>query len=194
MRIAFLTPEYPSEYPDGGGLGTYVQRMAKLLVESGHDAEVFVISLGESGSSIHENVLVHRINASRNHRLVNFLRGATSRLVRISAWRSAGQWLLQAYALADALERRHAVIPFQLVQSADYLAAGLFVRRRRPRVNVVRCSTAADLYSQFDGTTSAAESFRGFLERWSMRRADIAYAPSQYLSEHFDRVHRIAVR
>jgi hypothetical protein len=44
MRIAFLTLEYPSESSYGGGLGTYVDRMAKVLVESGHEPEVFVLS------------------------------------------------------------------------------------------------------------------------------------------------------
>jgi len=42
MRIAFLTPEYPTELPDGGGLGNYLYHLAKLLVEAGHEVEVFI--------------------------------------------------------------------------------------------------------------------------------------------------------
>jgi glycosyltransferase involved in cell wall biosynthesis len=89
--------------------------------------------------------------------------------------------------------QRHAVAPFRIVQSADYYAAGLFVRRHRERIHAVRCSSAADLYCKIDGTVSAAELCRGYLERLSMRRADLAYAPSRILAEHFRRVHGMKV-
>ena len=194
MHIAFLTSEYPTEYPDGGGLGIYVHRISKSLIELGHQPEVFVTSKKPSGVIDYEGVRVHQINRLREHKVLEFFRRTSTKLIRLESWRYAAPWVLDAFSLARAMERRHSVVPFDLVQSADYLASGLLVRRLANRQHVVRCSTAADLYSDYDQPRSSVESCRAFLERLSMKRADIAYAPSQYIANHFRRVHRINVR
>ena len=67
MRIAFLTPEYPSELTGGGGIGTYVHRIAKLLVVSGHEPEIFVLSRHASETATFDGVLIHRVNLGKNH-------------------------------------------------------------------------------------------------------------------------------
>ena len=193
MRIAFLTPEYPSELTGGGGIGTYVHRIAKLLVVSGHEPEIFVLSRHASETATFDGVLIHRVNLGKNHPFLVSLYRASGKLVRFQGWRLSLGWTLQAMALSAALERRHAAAPFRIVQSSDYCGAGLFVRRRHGRVHAVRCSSAADLYSKMDGTASAVEVCRGYLERLSMRRADLAYAPSRSLAEHFDRVHKMKI-
>jgi glycosyltransferase involved in cell wall biosynthesis len=189
MRIAFLTPEYPSERSSGGGLATYVQRFAKLLSKSGHEPEVFVLSQNTSRTQTDNGVQIHSVNWKMNHPILHH----SAKLLRAKTLRHLLEWLVQARALGVTLERRHAVAPFQLVQSADYFAAGLLVRRRFGRLHAVRCSSAADLYSGFDRTISAVESCRGYLERLAMRRADVAYAPSRFIADHFKRVHHIDV-
>ncbi len=193
MRIAFLTPEYPSEFTGGGGISTYVHRIAKFLAVSGHEPEVFVSSQYASETMIFDGVPLHRVNCRENHRFLVSLYKASGALVRFRSWRLSLSWMLQAMALSAALERRHAAAPFRIVQSADYCAAGLFVRRRRDRVHAVRCSSDADLYNEIDGTVCAAELCRGYLERLSMWRADLAYAPSRSLAERFDRVHKMKI-
>lgn len=194
MRIAFLTLEYPSELPDAGGLATYVHRMARVLLEANHDPEVFVSSKDKSQTIKDEGILVHKVNwADRYKRLISVHR-MTGRYLRSNIWNSSVPLLLQARALAIALERRHALAPFGLVQSADYQGAGLFVPRRTNRVHVVRCSYSADLYNKYDGRQSRAETLRGYLERRVMRSADGAYAPSKYLADHFRRNYQIDVQ
>src|SRR5262249_10868909 len=103
-------------------------------------------------------------------------------------------WLLQARALAMTLERRHALAPFELVQSADFQAAGFFVRRRAGRVHVVRCSTSPDLYNAYDEIRSRAQAVRSYLERRVMRSADAVYAPTKYVADLFRRNHKIDVQ
>ena len=44
MRVAFLTPEYPTERHFAGGLASYLRRVTRALVDSGHEAEVFALS------------------------------------------------------------------------------------------------------------------------------------------------------
>lgn len=185
MRVAFVTSEYPTELPDGGGLGNYVHRMAKLLLASGHEAEVFVPSLLSDETQTYDGVPVHRIRWRDRHPLVKFLFRGGKALINIEAWRDSTSLMAQAWGLSSALERRHKVAPFELIQSSDYLAPGLFISRRSDRVHAVRCSTAADLYSAFDGTRSAKETCRAYLERFTMRRADKTFAPSRFVADHF---------
>jgi glycosyltransferase involved in cell wall biosynthesis len=190
MRIAFLTPQFPSETSIGEGLGSYVYRIAKVLLESGHEPEVFVLSQHASQMSSYNGVLLHRVNWKKDQPLLHFLKGwFPSRSLRRSL-----ELLLQARALSAALERRHAGAPFQIVQSADWLATGLLVRRNRGRLHIVRCSSAADLYGKIDGNVSIADYCRGCLERLSMKRAEIVYAPSHYLADYFYRTHKMDVR
>ena len=191
MRIAFLTPEYPSELPDAGGLASYLQRVARLLVNFGHEAEVFVNSEGNSEMVEDRGVLLHRVNV-REH-LAHTNRIANTAQTFSGILRRSLPLLLQAKALAAAMERRHAQAPFQLVQSADFRATGLFVRRRPERRHVVRCSSATDLYASTDRVCSRSERLRGYLERRAMRAADFTYAPSRYLAEYFRKKHKIDV-
>jgi glycosyltransferase involved in cell wall biosynthesis len=193
MRIAFLTSEYPSELPDSGGLATYVHRMARLVLQFGHEAEVFVASQNESTTIEHEGVPVHKVCWSGQPRIPRIDAGTRRWVVPGYTWHSSIKLLLQAYALAKAVERRHASNPFDLVQSADYFAMGLFVARRPGRVRAVRCSYAADLYDTINQSQSVFESVRGYLERMTMRRADICYAPSRFLADYFRRVHKFNI-
>jgi glycogen(starch) synthase len=194
MRIAFLTVQYPSEQPDYGGIATYVRRMARLLLEHGHEPEVFVPSQDQSQIVCDEGILVHKVNwMELYHRFVSLHRKAEL-LLRSSIWSSSVRWLLQARSLAVELERRHESAPFALVQSTDFEGVGLFVRRRFGRLHVVRCSSSADLYNECDGLRSRTETLRGYLERRVMRSADAVYAPSKYLAEHFRREYQIDVK
>lgn len=183
-RIAFLTPEFPTEIPDGGGVGNYVLKMAKALKELGHIPEVFVSSSEEAGVLTHGGIRVERVSHASGRRWPRFL----SRLVVISRmpghWREPASFYSRAVSFADALERRHRETAFDVVQSADYLACGLTVRRVHGRVHLVRCSNAADLYNEVDGCHSGFDRWRERLECKVMRRADRVYAPSEFIAAH----------
>ena len=60
-RIAFLTPEFTTEYANGGGLGNYLNRISKALRDQGHQPEIFVVSKETPGTFDFEGVLVHRV-------------------------------------------------------------------------------------------------------------------------------------
>jgi glycosyltransferase involved in cell wall biosynthesis len=213
MRIAFLTVHYPSEQPTYSGIATYVRRMAQALVEQGHEPEVFVSTPSRRALLTHralaldgdeeplldrsrivcdKGIMVHEVNwTERYPRLVSFHRQA-GRALRSNIWHSSVPWLLQARALAVAMEQRHELAPFALIQSTDYECSGFFVRRRLGRVHVVRCSQSADLY--YGEARSRTEALQGYLERRVMRSADVVYAPSKYLAEHFHGKYHIDVK
>jgi glycosyltransferase involved in cell wall biosynthesis len=194
LRIALLTFEYPSEMPDSGGLATYVHRMARYLQEYGHEPEVFVTGTQHSDSIRYEGVLVHRVGWARQPRVWRLLDRASQKLVPIKSWNGLTGLLSRAYYMARALEQRHAAAPFQLIQSADYMATGLFIQRKPGRTHVVRCSSAAELYARADKTSSNFDSVRGFFERLAVKRADVSYAPSRYLADFFHKNYRMNLR
>jgi glycosyltransferase involved in cell wall biosynthesis len=190
MRIAFLTSEFVTEYPNGGGLGNYLNKMSRLLAEQHHEVEIFVPSDRTPRVLMHEQVRVERVYPLSD-RLSERAAKVFSRALGLS--NTFACWA-QARALAVALERRHAQAPFDIVQSSDYLAVGLCLRRRKGRVHLVRCSTAADLYNKADGRNSWDSLCREKIERNVLRRANCAYAPSRFIADHFRTKYRIDVK
>jgi glycogen(starch) synthase len=165
--------------------------MSRALYEAGHYPEVFAPTNETSDTVDYNGIKLHRVNWKKNHPRLWFLSAVSKGILRARLWREPSEWILQANGLADALERRHKAEPFQLVQSADYAATGLWVHRRSGRVHAVRCSTAADLCNQVEDRRGMHQSIREVLERWAMRRADVVYAPSHFVANHFWNVHNI---
>lgn len=193
MRAAFLTPEHVSKSSDGGGLGIYVHRIARSFLDAGHEPEVFYSSKRASETTTYDGVLIHYVNLEKDYPILKYLSKGGQKIVWMNNLRGVVEWTLRAKALATAVETRHAVAPFQLVQSTDYLATGLLIRHRPGRFHAVRCSAATDLYSEADGTTGTRQLCRAYLERTAMRRADFCYAPSAYIARHFEQLHKIRV-
>ena len=190
MRIAFVTPEFVTEYSKGGGLANYLNRMSRALLEAGHEVEVFVLSDRDEALD-HRGVLVHRVRPlerwlalSVGRRLVK-LCGMKHRLGPLL------RWLPQAKAMSDAVRRREREVKFDLLQSADFQASGLLLRRNRRRRDLVRCSGALDLCLACSGRDGIEARWQVWLERRATRRADRAYAPSKYVADHFRCRHRI---
>lgn len=193
LRIAFLTPEFVTEYDTGGGLGNYLRRMTQALLEAGHVPEVFVLSRGAPGPIDFEGVRVMRVRRSDANPVLD----AGVRLSwRLGLHRFQPPLLLlnDARRLASALERRDAERRFDLVQSADYLACGAFVRSIPGRPHLVRCSADGRLWADANGDTSPRRRWETWLERASLRRADLAYAPSRFVADQLQRRYGIEVQ
>ncbi len=177
MRVAFLTPEYPTERA-GGGLAAYVRRMAISLMEAGHEPEVFVFGQQASGVIVDKEIRVERTAPG------GYLPSPLEAVItRVGLGAVAGN-IRSAMGLAAAFGRRDAACPFNIVQSSDYSFPGLFVRPRAGRTDMVRCSWAADLYQRIDGVTGAGARVNSWLERRLISRADAVYAPSEFIAGH----------
>jgi len=191
-RIAFLTPEFTTEYANGGGLGNYLNRISKALRDQGHQPEIFVVSKETPGTFDFEGVLVHRVGYTERGLAIRVARRAAY-LARFHAWNPLVSLLRGALALARGLRRREREVAFDFVQSADYLASGLFVRRHK-RPHLVRCSCASELYAQVDEQDTTYRRWAARLEVASVRRGDIAYAPSQFVADHYRWTYGLDVR
>ncbi|NJL30590.1 MAG: glycosyltransferase family 4 protein [Phycisphaerales bacterium] len=186
MRWAFVTPEFVTELKDSGGLATYLYRISRALIDIGHEVEVFTLSEHPPGRLVHDGMLVHRVGRKRNRALY-----WAFRLTRLH-WRlyeyylEARTHLEGPAALATALAAREAEKPFDVVQASEYGQASAFIRKRRHRPLLVRCSGATDLYNQADQLAiNADQRLLKRIERWTIRRADLAYAPSQLVADYY---------
>ena len=190
LRIAFLTPEYPTERTGRGGVGSYVDKMAHALVTRGHDCTVFVTSRQE-GETDHGGVRVVRVGATRSP-----WRRALARLLRpLDPQAYVFLDIANAKRLADALERDHAKRPFDVVQSANYRGTGQFVRPRPERRHLVRISTSRLLYLPAYGRSITP--LARLIERIDVRiqrSADASYAPSDFLRRYFRDTYGLDVR
>ncbi len=60
MRIAYISYEYPPDIAQGG-IATYTFQVASLMLNRGHDVEVFCGSFERNLSEVYFDVLTHRI-------------------------------------------------------------------------------------------------------------------------------------
>jgi glycosyltransferase involved in cell wall biosynthesis len=185
MRIAFLTPEFPSEKAAGGGVGNYVLKMGSALRDAGHDPEVFVLSQHAPGMIDYQGIRVHRVSKVRPL----LVRAALKVMDSTLGWQSTLlSDILNAKRLALALEARHAQAPFAIVQSSNYHLTGMSVARRSDRCHMVRLSTSRLLYDQVseDKRVTLSQRLTEKLDVRGMKQADVAYAPSRFLASYFN--------
>lgn len=190
MRIAFVTLEFPTEpqFERGGGLAAYLANISRALVHSGHDVEVFI------ASELSPEVIDW--NGARVQR-VSRQPGAWERWFeqRILSWRpfrklgAPALWngVRTAWALRQAVHRRHQERRLEIVQASDYGFPGLFLSRRRGYVLLVRCSWSAQDFRQLDGEPNFAERTASQIEYQSIKRAHRIYAPSRLVAELIQR-------
>ncbi len=183
LRIAFLTPEFPTELAAEGGLSNYLNRLSRALVEAGHVVEVFTLSEHLETAFDFDGVRVQRVNRAADPAWLS----AYARLVRGPASIAGTRLHVRgARALAQALAQREAAAPFDIVQSSNYALAGLFVPRLPHRTHLVRCSSSNALwrsadrrYPNFDGWCSDR------LEGRYLTQPDRVYSPSRFVADDY---------
>lgn len=111
MHIAFISHEFPPD-TGGGGIGTYLDQVARLLAARGHTVEIFAGATGPASASVRaDGVLVHRIPATSS-----------------PAFREA---VIPAFAAA------HQQRPFDVCEGNDFDASALGIKRAFPRLPYV---------------------------------------------------------
>jgi glycosyltransferase involved in cell wall biosynthesis len=159
--------------------------MTRALVALGHQPEVFVLSDRALEVIDHRGVRVTRVPRRAPAGKLRWGRVAT-RLPLLRGYRPLLEILAGASQLAAAFEARDREMPFDLVQSSDFLATGRYVKPRGGRPHVLRCSNARTLVAAADEGDSAS------MRRWWVRleteavcRSEIVYAPSQFVADHY---------
>src|SRR6266540_4231556 len=112
MKIAFISYEFPPE-TGYGGIGTYTYQISKALSARGHHVEVFSSSPDKEvlNVEIENSVILHRVKADKRS--------------------------IFSERIVDIFQKRNAIIGFDLIESPEYCAEGLAVRKAFPSVPMV---------------------------------------------------------
>lgn len=189
LRIGFVIPRFITEHE--GGLATYVDRVTRILLRMGHEPEVFCLSGNQPTRVDYYGVRVDRV-APVDARRIPWLQWMARRH-RLLDLTEVVDEVGGAWRLARAVAERESEKPFDFVHCSDVGLPGLFVRKGR-RPMLTRCSWARDLYHALDEKPwTPGGALVKILERLSVRRADVAYAPSRFIAEYLRRKHGIHV-
>jgi glycosyltransferase involved in cell wall biosynthesis len=188
VRVAFLTPEFPTESHFAGGLASYLRRVTRAFAAAGHEAEVFTLS------HVQERIwdgptLVHRVQ--REHRL----QAVVNKIPYVG--RAAGyvDIIVPAWNLAAALYRRHRELPFDAVQASNYRACGLVAALRNSIPVVTRISSYEPAWrAMYRRPLTRRQRHIERAELLQVRWSAVAYAPSLLLAEIFKTREGVDVR
>lgn len=111
MRIAFISHEFPPE-TGGGGIGTYLEQVSRMLAEAGHDVEVFA---GTAGAPSEYQPCVGL------------------RIRRVSCPKSMDF----RHAVVPAFEAVQLNQPFDVIEGCDFDASALEIKKRFPALPYV---------------------------------------------------------
>jgi glycosyltransferase involved in cell wall biosynthesis len=175
LRIAFATPEYVTEDHFDGGLANYINRIAKLLVDLGHDVHVVTLSLKNEDHFDHEGVMVHRVMLKPVWHTFN-------RLTRYSLTTTL-HWLnfsTQAFRKLKQLHRQH---PFHLIQYPNYSFCGLFSIPFLRSAHVVRASSYQPALNDASGVRNLDATLIERLEGLQYKLTRNVFAPSNAMQQ-----------
>jgi len=176
LRIAFATPEYVTEDHFAGGLANYINRVAKLLADLGHDVHVVTLSLKNEEHFEHEGVRVHRV-------MLKPVWHAFNRVTRYSLTTTL-HWLnfsTQAFRKLKQLHRQH---PFHLIQYPNYSFCGLFSIPFLRSAHVVRASSYQPDWNDADGVKRNLDSaISERLEALQYKLTRNVFAPSNAMQK-----------
>ncbi len=104
MKIAFISYEFPPE-TGYGGIGTYTYQISKALSARGHHVEVFSSSPDKEvlDVEIENSVILHRVKADKRS--------------------------IFSERIVEIFQKRNAIIGFDLIESPEYCAEGMAVRK-----------------------------------------------------------------
>lgn len=139
MRIALVTREYPPETA-WGGIGKFYGTFAQALRMGGHDVEVFTQGITSEGVFLAGGITVHRVMPRKwivGPKPGGDLAGMDSRGLGAFA-------LSLSVEFALAVMRRHAEVPFDVIEGHEHLGVNAFLAWLNPRacLHVTRYQTA----------------------------------------------------
>jgi glycosyltransferase involved in cell wall biosynthesis len=188
FRIAFVTPGFVTErHNTASGLGQYINKMTQVLLRAGHVPEIFVSSFEGPARIDHNGVCVHRVYPRWPSGWKRWFANTPGIRV-LGQIRHIGQIRSQMATLAAAFEARDREAPFDLVQSPDTDGTGLDIPHRAGRPHLVRCSIMAELNAVHEKARPPIfPAYQARYELATVRRAEIAYAPSRFGADYYQK-------
>ena len=179
MRIAFITPEYPTEETYSGGLANYLGRMTTALAQRGHDVHLFTKSYEANEHFDYRGVTVHRVIPLWDTKM---------RIDRIDRFTPRSlyapyQDLKAAWSLWRRWKAEHRNEAFDVVQVANVLAVGWFFNRAKNVPVVTRLSSYRPAWDRAFGVEeNRSVRTRWWMERKAIERFNHTYAPTHFVA------------
>lgn len=181
LRIAFLTPEYPTADAPDGGLAAYVRKVALGLTDRGHHVTI-LIGGKRDHSYQDEAVDIHEVATPMGVHVLRLLFGTHSRSATIS--RPLGL----ARRLATRFWRLHRERSFDLVQTPTYGALGLFLVGNGRVPVVCRASSYTPMVrAAYGRRRNFTDSVLDHMEIRQLLNADASFAPSVLVADAYAR-------
>lgn len=185
MRIAFITSEYVTEPSFSGGLANYLGRVSVALADRGHEVHVLTRST-ENGQIDYRGVNLHRVVPLWDRRMI--LDHADPWVPR--RFYNPYQDLKAAWCLNRRWKKLQRERKFDLVQVANVMAVGLFVKQKSVPV-VLRMSSYRPEWDTAAGyTPTMGVKARWRMEARSIRGRQYLYAPSHYVAGRVEQAYR----
>ena len=160
MHICFITSEFPKPGFPHGGVGTFVATLGKALVKNG--IEVSVIGLNYTDKEQVENVdgiSVYRVSPPKVKGL---------------------QWYFNAKVIANKIKEIHQIKSFDFVETAELGLA--FLPKIKGIQYVIRMHGGHHFFAEAENR--GINSWKGFQEKRSFKKADAFIAVSNYVKMH----------
>lgn len=156
MHIGFLTHEYPPV--SHGGIGTFVQSLARRLVAAGHAVSV-IGTWRRPHDAVEEDagVRIYRVRASHL---------------------PTARFIPNAIRVRSLLRRLHRTQPFDLIEAAEIGFA--FEGRRAVAPRIIRMNGGHHFFTHEAGRSAAP--WRAWMERRSFGHAEFVCAASRYVA------------
>lgn len=165
MHICYLTHEYPKPGLNPGGVGVFLQNLAPRLVAAGHKVTV----LGVNNEEKTEDGYVNGV-----------------RVIRFAKPNSKGlNWWFIKEKLNKYLGKVHHQSPIDIVEGAELALA--FIKKVKGIHYVIRLHGGHYFFSEAENRS--INSWKGFQERKSFRKADAIIAVSEYVLNHTKKYH-----
>lgn len=177
MRICLISREYPPD-TGWGGVGVYTFHTANVLSERGHD--VHVVSLAGKGNPqselVYKGVNIHRVEWEPNLDELNLF---------LVACPSSHFIMKSGIALWKKYLELSRISPFDVVESPEHLAAGIFhaVTNEAPLAVTLHTPHSKFVAENFHFVRPDFDNqLICLLERMAIRQADLVKSPSHDLA------------
>lgn len=180
MHIAFLTPEYPLNNSEVGGLGTYTRKTAIELCRRGHNVSVICESTVNKVFN-HDGVTVYLVKCPPLYYSLNS-KSILKQLIRVI------YVLYSAFKVKLKVLKIHKKYKLDIIQSPNYLAPGLFLNRNCNIPVVTRVSSYAPLYhSAYGLPRSFGDYLIDYLELRQVTTVESSFSPSYFMQKVYSR-------
>jgi glycosyltransferase involved in cell wall biosynthesis len=182
LRIGFLTPEYVFDDRKDGGLANYLHKITWALAQRHHRVSVFVLSnrnnLSKDGEI--EVIEVKRPNKLQLPQWINY---------KLERFLPLLEALRAAKRIEKAVWEHHRKSPLDILQTASYSAPGFSLRRNGKIPIVCRISAYTPLLrSAYGRRRQFGEYLTDWLEIRQVLDADASFSPSEFISNHYERM------